>query len=418
VANRAKRLGLPSSRLLLMAATRVESILEQMASLRPRAVIVDSIQTVFLDEVSGAAGSVSQVRECATALLHAAKRSGAPVFLVGHVTKSGDIAGPRTLEHIVDVVLYLEGEALREYRLLRGVKNRYGATDEVGVFSMAEAGLVAVPNPSAAFLGRAVSADGVAAAVTVTCEGTRPMLLEIQALCAPVVSYGDKAGGGGGDKGGEGGGKPSLPAYPARRSATGVNRERLHQLLAVLSKRALGPGLYAHDVFVNVVGGLTLDEPAADLALCAAVGAAFFDTDLPGDVAFIGEVGLGGELRAVPQAERRIAEAARLGFTRVIVPLAGRGGGGGGGAAAATPPPAPHGCRVVPCDSVAAALAEALGPGVFTDPKAKRGRGAAAAAAVMGGDDGGAAAAAPARARAARAPRRGAAAADVDDLAA
>jgi DNA repair protein RadA/Sms len=276
---------------------------------------------------------------------------------------------------------------------------------QVGVFSMAEAGLVAVPNPSAAFLGRAVSADGVAAAVTVTCEGTRPMLLEIQALCAPVVSYADKNSS---DKsgGGEGGGKASLPAFPARRSATGVNRERLHQLLAVLSKRALGPGLYAHDVFVNVVGGLTLDEPAADLALCAAVGAAFFDTDLPGDVAFIGEVGLGGELRAVPQAERRIAEAARLGFTRVIVPVAGRGGGAGGAAGGAASP-APHGCRVVPCDSVAAALAEALGPGVFTDPKARRGRGGGAA----GADEGGGAAAAK---RGARAPRGGAAAAGDD----
>jgi DNA repair protein RadA/Sms len=238
---------------------------------------------------------------------------------------------------------------------------------------MAEAGLIAVPNPSAAFLGRVVSAEGVAAAVTVTCEGTRPMLLEIQALCAPVVSFGGTGGGGDDSDAGDGtrrGGKePRAPqAFPARRSATGIKPQRLHLLLAVLSKRALGPALYANDVFVNVVGGLQLDEPATDLALCAAVGAAFFDAPLPGDVAFIGEVGLGGELRAVPQAERRVAEAARLGFTRVIVPVA-----GGAGASTA----AKHaGCRVIACDTVAAALSEALGPGVFSaDPFTKGGSG-------------------------------------------
>ncbi len=373
MASRALRLGLPATGVSLMAATRVESILDAMASLQPRAVVVDSIQTVFLDEVAGSAGSVSQVRECATALLHAAKRSGAPVFLVGHVTKAGDIAGPRTLEHIVDVVLYLEGEALREFRLLRGVKNRYGATDEVGVFAMQAAGLAAVPNPSAAFLGRAVSAAGVAAAVTVACAGTRPLLLEVQALCAPAVALGRGDGGGGGDsRGGGGGGGGQQQAYGPRRSATGVKPQRLHLLLAVLAQRALGPALYSRDVFVNVVGGLQLDEPAADLALCAAVGAAFLDAPLPGDVAFIGEVGLGGELRAVPQAERRVAEAARLGFTRVLVPKAGFTVAAGAAAAKQH-----AGCRVVLCETVAAALAEVLGAGALGGGAKRRGGGGA-----------------------------------------
>jgi DNA repair protein RadA/Sms len=360
VASRASRLGLSPRGVYLMAATNVESILETMATLRPRAVVVDSIQTVYLDEVAGSAGSVSQVRECASALLRAAKGSGTPVFLVGHVTKGGDIAGPRTLEHIVDVVLYLEGEALREFRLLRGVKNRFGATDEVGVFSMAEGGLIPITNPSAAFLGRAVTPHGVGAAVTVTCEGTRPMALEIQALCAPAYQAAD-AGAAGSSAGGGSGGMTQF--VPSRRSATGIKPQRLNLLLAVLSKRALGPGLYSNDVFVNVVGGMQLDEPATDLAICAAIGAAFFDAQLPGDVAFVGEVGLGGELRAVPQAERRVAEAARLGFTRVLVPVA-----GGAGAVGAAKYP---GCRVVPCATVAAALEEALGAAAMTSRRGK-----------------------------------------------
>ena len=365
VASRAARLGVSPRGLYLMAATNVESILATMASLRPRAMVVDSIQTVYLDEVAGSAGSVSQVRECASALLRAAKGSGTPVFLVGHVTKGGDIAGPRTLEHIVDVVLYLEGEALREFRLLRGVKHRFGATDAVGVFSMAESGLLPIANPSAAFLGRAVTPAGVGAAVTVTCEGTRPMALEVQALCAPAYQPADGASGGG-----AGGGGNAAQFVPSRRSATGIKPQRLNLLLAVLSKRALGPGLYSNDVFVNVVGGMQLDEPATDLAICAAIGAAFYDAQLPGDVAFVGEVGLGGELRAVPQAERRVAEAARLGFTRVVVPVA-----GGAGAAGAAKHP---GCRVVPCATVAAALEEALGAAAMASRRGKGRKGGGA----------------------------------------
>lgn len=353
VAARAQRLNLPPDSLHLLAATRVEAILQAMAELSPRAVVVDSIQTVYLDEATGSAGSVSQVRECATALLHAAKSGGAPVFLVGHVTKSGDIAGPRTLEHIVDVVLYLEGEALREFRLLRGVKNRYGAADEIGVFEMVAAGMRAVPNPSAAFLASRVVADGVASAVSVTLEGSRPLLLEIQALCAPQPSRGDDAADG-----------KQAYVMPARRSAVGVLPQRLNLLLAVLSKRVLGPGLYANDVFVNVVGGLQLDDPATDLALCAAISAAFHDTSLPADMAFVGEVGLGGELRAVPQTERRVAEAARLGFLQVCVPAAGF---------SESKVARTDKCRVVPCANVADVMKVALGEAVMGKAAAARG---------------------------------------------
>lgn len=363
VAARASRLGLaarqgaqpsPADSLFLRAETSVDRILEEMAALRPRAVIVDSIQTVYLEEVTGSAGSVSQVRECATALLHAAKRSGAPVFLVGHVTKSGDIAGPRTLEHIVDVVLYLEGEALREFRVLRGVKNRYGSTDDIGLFAMETHGLAAVANPGAAFLSRPVTPAGVGAATCVTCgpEGaSRPMALEVQALAvptAPPAATGATEG--------------ASNFRPAMRSATGVRPQRLSLLLAVLAKRALGSQVYTHDVFVNVVGGILLEEPAADLAICLAIAAAFRDAPLPGDAAFFGEVGLGGELRPVPQLERRALEAARLGFKRCIVPAS-------GAAADAAATVRQAGCELVQCTSVAAAVEAVLGA------PAKRSRG-------------------------------------------
>jgi len=363
VAARAARLGLaarqgpgpgPADRLFLRAETSVDRILEEMALLQPRAVIVDSIQTVFLDEVTGSAGSVSQVRECATALLHAAKRSGAPVFLVGHVTKSGDIAGPRTLEHIVDVVLYLEGEALREFRVLRGVKNRYGSTDDIGLFAMETQGLAAVANPGAAFLSRPVTPAGVGAATCVTCgpEGaSRPMALEVQALAVPTAPPSQ-----------HGAAEGASNFRPALRSATGVRPQRLSLLLAVLAKRALGAQVFTHDVFVNVVGGILLEEPAADLAICLALAAAFRDLPLPGDAAFFGEVGLGGELRPVPQLERRALEAARLGFKRCIVPTS-------AAAADAAATIRKAGCELVQCATVVAAVEAVLG----TPPK--RGRG-------------------------------------------
>lgn len=279
VKSRADRMGIAAEDLFLFSATDLELILRWMAELGPRAVVIDSIQTVYLPEATGSAGSVSQVRECAAALLRAAKRSGAVVFLVGHVTKAGEIAGPRVLEHVVDVVLYMEGERLQSHRLLRSVKNRFGATDEVGVFAMAPEGLVAVANPSELFLGERGLAEedgggGGAAAVAVTMQGTRPILLEVQALCSPV----------------------SEP--PGTRRANGVDLQRLPLLLAVLQKQA-GLPLHRQDIFVNVVGGLQLKEPAADAAVAAAIASSYFDKPLPRTTAFVGELGLHGELRSV-----------------------------------------------------------------------------------------------------------------------
>jgi len=354
VASRAQRLGLGAAgeRLQLLTCTRVEEVLAALAALRPAACVVDSIQTVYLDEAAGSAGSVSQVRECATALLHAAKSSGTPIFLVGHVTKGGDIAGPRTLEHIVDVVLYLEGEALRELRLLRGVKNRFGAADEVGVFEMCPGGLRAVANPSAAFLASRTRQPGLASAVAVVLQGARPFLMEVQALCAPARERPEDA-----------------PPAIARRQAVGVKPQRLALLLAVLAKRSgCGPALFGAEVFVNVVGGRELDDPAADLALAAALAAAHADAQLPHDAAFIGELGLGGELRSVPLTERRLAEAARLGFKTIVVPRAGHD--------AAAARAAAGDAEVVPCATLAEALkAVGLGGG-----GGARGKKAAAAA--------------------------------------
>lgn len=266
--------------MFLCSATRLELILDAILRLRPRALIVDSIQTVYLGDLPSAAGSVVQVRECAAALLQVAKRERIPVFLVGHVTKSGDIAGPRVLEHVVDVVLYIEGGRQHAVRTVRCEKNRYGATDEVGVFAMEERGLRAVPNPSAVFLsGRDNPAVAVSSAVTVVMEGSRPLLMEVQALCSPIFP-------------------PSTA--PPLRSPTGIRKERLYLLLAVLRKHTR---LQSHtvDVHLNVTGGMNISEPAADLAIVAAIASSYHEQPLPRDVAFVGEVGLGGELRPVAQ---------------------------------------------------------------------------------------------------------------------
>eukprot|EP00850_Spirogloea_muscicola_P013315 SM000089S23871 [mRNA] locus=s89:483098:487966:- [translate_table: standard] len=304
-------------------------ILQAIQDMQPRAVVVDSIQTVYLAEATGSAGSVSQVRECATALLHIAKGTGTPIFLVGHVTKTGDIAGPRVLEHIVDVVLYMEGERMQSYRLLRSVKNRFGPADEVGVFRMEEEGLRAVANPSELFLSERAGANGsgpASAAIAVVMEGTRPLLIEIQALCS------------------------KCPQPPGRRTANGVDPQRLHLLLAVLGKQS-GIQLYSHDVFLNVVGGLKLKEPAADLAVAVAVASSFLERPVPADMAVIGEVGLGGELRAVGQLERRMNEAAKLGFLRCIVPKS-----------AASSKSAAGSLVTIPCATIRGAIEAALGP--------------------------------------------------------
>ncbi len=293
---RAKRLRLNGAGIHLFAETEIETILEEASALLPslRALVVDSIQTARTESLESAAGSVSQVRTCATYLQRWAKEQGVPVFLVGHVTKEGAIAGPKVLEHIVDTVLYLEGDPFHAYRLLRSVKNRFGATSEVGVFEMREEGMVEVSNPSEAFLAeRMVNAPG--SAIAVTMEGTRPLLVEIQALASPTHFN-----------------------YP-RRTVNGLDYNRLLLIVAVLARRA-GLRLGEQDIFVNVVGGLQVGEPAVDLAVAAALASTLKDRPVAADVVLVGEVGLSGEVRSVSQIERRVAEAARLGFRRVIIP--------------------------------------------------------------------------------------------------
>jgi len=291
---RAERLGVGAESLYLLAETNLNTILEHVQNLKPKAIVVDSIQSVYLDELTSAAGSVSQVRECTARLLGLAKSENMPTFIVGHVTKAGAIAGPRVLEHIVDTVLYLEGDRFHAFRLLRSVKNRFGSTNEVGVFEMGAAGLQEVPNPSEAFLADR-SATAAGSAIAVTLEGTRPLLVEIQALTS-TTSF-------------------ALP----RRTANGIDFNRLLLLVAVLTKR-VGLNLSNQDVFVNVVGGLKISEPAADLSVAVAIASSYKDAAIPSDLAIMGEIGLSGELRTISQAERRLNEAAKLGYTRCLVP--------------------------------------------------------------------------------------------------
>lgn len=290
---RAERLGIAGDTLYVLAETNLAAVLEQMDVLKPRLLIVDSIQTVYVDELESAAGSVGQLRECAVRLMHAAKSSGIPIFLIGHVTKEGAIAGPRVLEHIVDTVLYLEGERFQSYRLLRAVKNRFGSTNEVGVFEMREEGMIEVLNASEVFLAERSSSAG--SAILVTMEGTRPLLVECQALTS-TTSFG-------------------LP----RRTANGIDFSRLLILVAVLSKR-VGLGLSNQDVFVNVIGGMQVDEPAADLGAALAIASSFRDIPVAPGLVAVGEVGLSGELRSVSQMDKRLNEAAKLGFKRCLLP--------------------------------------------------------------------------------------------------
>ncbi len=283
-----------SDDLLLLTETNLDIVMEHVQAVKPDLLIVDSIQTVYLPDLSSTAGSVSQVRECANRLREVAKTSGMAVFLVGHVTKEGIIAGPRVLEHIVDTVLYLEGDRFQSYRLLRSVKNRFGATDEVGVFEMRDRGMVEVLNPSEAFLAeRMVNSPG--SAIAVTMEGTRPLLVEMQGLTSPSNL-----------------GNP-------RRTPNGVDFNRLLLLTAVLTRR-LGMRLAEQDVFVNVIGGLQVSEPAADLSIAAAIASSIKDVPLKADTVLIGEVGLSGELRWVGQMNARLREAAKLGFKTAIIP--------------------------------------------------------------------------------------------------
>jgi len=290
---RADRLGNNADAVMVAAETNLESIIATAAAAPPAALIVDSIQTVFSVDLEGAPGNVGQVRECAARLMRFAKESGTAVFVVGHVTKGGGIAGPKTLEHIVDTVLYFEGEGSVDHRILRATKNRFGSVDEIGVFRMTSHGLDPVANPSELFVGeRGPRASG--SALTALIEGSRPLLVEVQALAAKS-GYGT-----------------------SQRVSTGFDGRRLALLLAVLEKRA-GLPFGQLDVFLNVVGGIRINEPSADLAVAAALASTVHDRPLPPDSAFIGEVGLGGEVRPVSQTDRRIAEAANMGLSRIYV---------------------------------------------------------------------------------------------------
>ena len=320
---RADRLAIRGDGLYLLAETDLESILHQMESVSPGLGIIDSIQTVYLRELEGAPGSISQIRECTLRLMQWAKLSGTPLLITGHVTKEGAIAGPKVLEHMVDAVLHLEGESFSAYRLLRGVKNRFGSTNEVGIFEMREQGLVEVENPSLVFLSqRRQRASG--AAVAPALEGTRPLLVEIQAL-TNATSFG-------------------LP----RRTANGVDLNRLQMTIAVLAKR-VGLRLANQDIIVNVVGGLKVSEPAIDLAVAIAIASSLGDRQVDPNTVAVGEIGLSGELRAVAQMERRLAEAARQGFTRCLGP----------GASFDRLDP-PQGMEIVGVDSLGEALRLAL----------------------------------------------------------
>ena len=296
IKSRGDRLGVGEAPIYLLSETCVERILEEIARLKPALVIVDSVQTVFSIKFQSAPGSVGQVREAATQFLFAAKGQNIPTILVGHVTKDGSLAGPKVLEHVVDTVLYFEGERHHSHRVVRAVKNRFGAISELGVFEMTGTGLRPVANPSKLFLSeRAAGTPG--SAVLCCVEGSRPILVEVQALVS-TSTYGN-----------------------ARRMAVGIDQSRLSLLLAVLEKRA-GLTLAGDDVYVNIAGGMTIEEPAADLSIVAAVASSVRNRSLAPATAVFGEVGLSGEVRGTPQAALRIREAAQMGFTRIVLPAA------------------------------------------------------------------------------------------------
>jgi DNA repair protein RadA/Sms len=296
IKSRGDRLGVGQAPLYLLSETCIERILEEIARLKPALVIVDSVQTVWSARFQSAPGSVGQVREAATQFLFAAKGQNVPTILVGHVTKDGSLAGPKVLEHVVDTVLSFEGERHHSHRVVRAVKNRFGAVSELGVFEMTGAGLKPVPNPSKLFLSE--RATGIPGSAVLCCvEGSRPLLVEVQALVS-TSTYGN-----------------------ARRMAVGIDSSRLSLLLAVLEKRA-GLSLVGDDVYVNIAGGMSIEEPAADLSVVAAVASSVRNRGVPPSTAMFGEVGLSGEVRGIPQAPLRIREAVQLGFTRIVMPAA------------------------------------------------------------------------------------------------
>jgi DNA repair protein RadA/Sms len=295
---RAERLGINSGGIMLLSETNLEGIIGTAADLSPGAIIIDSIQTMYTEELSSAPGSVGQVRECAAKLMYFAKRSQIPLFIIGHVTKEGAIAGPRVLEHIVDTVLYFEGDSGHAYRILRTVKNRFGSTNEIGVFEMTDAGLKPIENPSELFLSeRPQNVSG--STVVASMEGTRPLLIELQALVSPTTF--------------------GMP----RRTCIGVDFNRVSLLVAVLEKIA-GMHLGGMDIFVNVVGGIKIVEPAVDMGIIAAVASSLREIPIHPRTVLFGEVGLSGEIRAVNQVEARIKEAAKIGFERAILPRTNR----------------------------------------------------------------------------------------------
>ncbi|HEX6462952.1 MAG TPA: DNA repair protein RadA [Vicinamibacterales bacterium] len=319
IKSRGQRLGVERAPLYLLAETCLERILEEIGRLRPSLIIVDSVQTVFSLKFQSAPGSIGQVREAATQLLFAAKGQNIPTFLVGHVTKDGSLAGPKALEHIVDSVLYFEGEKHHSHRVIRAVKNRFGAISELGVFEMTARGLKPVPNPSQLFLAeRPAGAPG--SAVLCCVEGSRPLLVEVQALVS-TTSYGN-----------------------ARRMASGIDQNRLSLLLAVLEKRT-GLNLLGEDVFINVAGGMTIDEPAADLAIVGAVASSLRNRAIKTGTAVFGEVGLAGEIRGTSQASQRVREAVQMGFTRIVAPDSN-----------VAPEDVPSGCELVAVKNVGDAL--------------------------------------------------------------
>ncbi len=320
---RGQRLGVAEAPLYLLAETCLERILEEIARLKPSLVIVDSIQTVYSLKFQSAPGSIGQVREAATQLLFSTKAQNVPTFLVGHVTKDGSLAGPKALEHVVDTVLYFEGERHHSHRVVRAVKNRFGAVSELGVFEMTEGGLRPVPNPSTLFLAERPS-NAPGSAVLCSVEGSRPILVEVQALVSSS-NYGT-----------------------ARRMASGVDQQRLSLLLAVLEKRA-GLNLTGDDVFVNIAGGMTVDEPASDLGVVAAIASSVRNRTVPATTAMFGEVGLAGEIRGITRAGLRVREAAQMGFTRCVMPQAN-----------IDPKDQPGGCELVGVRTVADALEELL----------------------------------------------------------
>jgi DNA repair protein RadA/Sms len=304
IKSRGDRLGVGAAPLYLLSETCIERILEEEARLKPALVIIDSVQTVWSNKFQSAPGSIGQVREAATQFLFAAKGQNVPTVLVGHVTKDGNLAGPKVLEHVVDTVLYFEGERHHAHRVVRAVKNRFGAVSELGVFEMTGTGLRAVPNPSKLFLSE--RASGTPGSAVLCCvEGSRPILVEVQALVS-TSTYGN-----------------------ARRMAIGIDQNRLSLLLAVLEKRA-GLSLAGDDVYVNIAGGMTIDEPAADLSVVAAVASSVRNRGLAPSTALFGEVGLSGEIRGIPQAGLRVREAAQMGFTRIVLPSANLEGSGDG----------------------------------------------------------------------------------------